>query len=145
MITLSVLLFGAVLASCAQEVRNDQIPSVVSNTFMSKFPTATDIEWKVKDSLYKVDFEIKDVDYKAYIDMNGQLVKYKEEIRKADIPDAVKASIKKLYAGYRIDDAEKIVMYGKEYYRIELESKLEDKKVLFAPDGLVILEKIDLD
>lgn len=123
----------------AQDVQESQVPSVIVNNFKKEFPKASDVEWEKKGDNYNVDFEIGwGVDYEAWYAATGKLIKYKQEISDANLPQAVKDAIKKDHAGFRIDDAKKYVENGVETYQVELEKGQDERKITFSKDGKLI-------
>ncbi|SDW33114.1 PepSY-like domain-containing protein [Aequorivita viscosa] len=123
----------------AQDVPENQVPSVILNTFKKEFPKASDIEWEREGELYNVDFEIGYfTDYEAWFDASGKLIKYSEEISEKDLPQAVKDTVKKQFDGYRIDDVEKITENNIETYRVEIEKGNDERYVTFSKNGKLI-------
>lgn len=136
LVTLLLLGAGTIFA---QDIPKSQVPSVIVNNFKKEFPKANDVEWEMEGNLYNVDFEIGwFTDYEAWYNVSGKLVKQTQEISKSDIPKAVANTIKTQYAGYRIDDAKKIIENGVETYKIELENWDEDFDVLISKNGKLI-------
>ena len=128
-------LFGVGVFACANEIPSNQIPSVVKNALMSKYPDATDIEWEMKKQLYEVEFEIGEADYDAWIDSTGTILKVVKDISLTEIPVAIQKSIALEFKQQTIDDAEEILIKENKYYRIELEGALGDHKVVYNSDG----------
>ena len=121
----------------AQDIPQEQVPSLVLNAFQSKFSNATDVEWEKKGDLFKVEFEIGSLDHDLWIDKTGNIKKHKEEFSKTNLPEAVNQKIKTEFSGYRIDDVDKIETDGKVFYQVELDGKSDDRDVLFSSDGSV--------
>lgn len=120
----------------AQDIPESQVPSVIVNKFKAEFPKAKDVEWELKGEEYNVEFEIGWFsDYEAWFSTSGQLLRYKQEISRRDLPIAIKDAIKNQYSGYHIDDVEKIVENGKEIYKVEIEKGNDDRNLLFSADG----------
>ena len=134
-------LFYSVIAF-AQEIRTDEVPSVVLNTFKQKFPKAADVEWKLKNQLYNVEFEVGRLDHEAWINKTGNIVKHKQDIGQYDLPKEVAGSISKNYKGFRIDDSEKIETGGKSLYKVELKTASKEEDVVFDQNGKLV-EYID--
>jgi hypothetical protein len=138
-IQLLALIFMGTSFVFAQDVPESEVPSVIVNSFKKEFPKARDVEWELKGDQYNVEFEIGFFsDYEAWFDSSGKLLKYTEEISKSDLPEAVKETIKSQFAGYRIDDAEKIVENGVETYEVEIEKKDDERKLVFTKDGTIL-------
>lgn len=118
----------------------------LNDRLLKDFPNARDIDWEKSDVFYRADFEIGRVnskDYKAYYDMKGKLVMYKEEISTKAIPPAVKKAIDKKYPKYRIEDAEKIVKGKSIFYKVELEKGEMEIEMTLSSDGVILNEKTD--
>ena len=122
----------------AQDIRANEVPSVVLNTFKQKFPKAADVEWELKDQLYNVEFEVDRVDYEAWINSTGSIVKHKKDIRENELPKSVSATISKNYKGYKVDDAERIGTGGKFLYKVELKTASKEENVVFDQDGKLV-------
>jgi len=133
------------LSSCAQDVPQSLVPSVVVNAFQQKFPKASDIEWEKKGDLYEVEFDLAYKDHKAWMDAAGKMVKHKEEIDKADLPAPVKATLQKGFSQYKIDDAKRIETEGLVIYKVEVENAMEEKKIYLDGEGKIIEPKASYD
>ncbi len=132
-VMLAMLGFSTV--SCAQDIPQNEVPSVVMNAFDSKFPNAMDVEWERKGDIFNVDFEIDKIDHEAWMDATGKIIKLETEIKETEVPAAVKATIAKDFKDCHIDDAEKIEKDGKIYYSIELDGKTGDRTIIFDAAG----------
>jgi uncharacterized membrane protein YkoI len=128
----------------SQDLTPSQVPSLVTNKFKQTFPNATDVEWELKGSLYNVEFEEGNSDdQEAWFDGTGKMVKHKMEISGKMLPETVKATIKKDFSEYAIDDAEKITNNGVVTYKVELENFTQEWKVTFDSNGKVLEKKND--
>lgn len=139
------LLFAALfMANCAfaQDIPASQVPAAVKNTFKAKFPAATRLEWEKKGELYEAEFHVNNVDHKALLNETGQLQVFKNDIRTANLPQAVKQAVKTNYKGFRIDDAEKVTRGTVVYYQVELDGEPHDQKVVFTTDGKVAEDQV---
>ncbi|WP_221390244.1 PepSY-like domain-containing protein [Dyadobacter sp. NIV53] len=136
-IFLAASLFYSVM-SFAQEIQAGEVPSIVLNTFKQKFLKAADVEWKLKNQLYNVEFEIGRVDHEAWISNNGSIVKHKQDIQTNELPGAVSESISRNYKGFRIDDAEKIEAGEKLLYKVELKTASKEEDVVFDHNGKLV-------
>ncbi|WP_240623407.1 PepSY-like domain-containing protein [Brumimicrobium aurantiacum] len=123
----------------AQDIPQNQVPSVVVNNFKKEFPKAVDIEWEMKGEQYNVEFEIGwSKDFEAWFSADGTIIRYTEEISQSELPSDVKSAITKNYPGYSIDDVEKLVSGKEVSYEVELEKGSEDVDVIFSENGSVI-------
>ena len=134
------LLFAAVLLSSTaigQDIPSREVPSAVINTIKAKFPNTTRLEWEKKGDLFEAEFHVNNIDHKALLEPSGKLLVYKRDIRAADLPRAVKNTIRKQYANFRIDDVEKLEKEGAVFYQVELDGEPHDQKLVISADGKV--------
>ena len=126
--------------------RNTVPSQELSNKFALDFPNARDIDWEKSDILYEVEFEIGRIvstDYKAYYDLNGKLVMYKQEIPTRDLPAVVKNAALAKYPNFKFEDIDKIVKGKETFYQIELEKGDLEVKILVNANGAILNEIID--
>jgi len=136
-IIFAICMAAASTIVAAQDISQAEVPSVVLNTFQSKFPNAVDIEWEMEGDLYKVEFEIGKFDHDVFIDKSGNVKRHKEAILKSDLPAAIKEKLKSQFKDYRVEDVDRIESEGQVTYKVDLDGNRGDRKVYFAPDGTV--------
>jgi hypothetical protein len=112
---------------------------ILLQKFQKDFLNAYSVEWETNDEICEVEFEIKDRDFKAYYDKDGNLLMYKQEIREGELPAAVKKSAKTKYPQHRFEDLEKIVKGTQTFYKVEMEYKEMEITMFLASNG----EKFD--
>ena len=124
-------------AASAQEVPQVQVPAPVLAAFNKEFSGAMDVEWKLKGTQYKVEFEtgLLFTDHDAWYDATGKLLRHKEEISTSAIPAAVQASIANEFPGHRTDDAERITADGAVSYTVELKGNGTEWDVVYDSNG----------
>jgi hypothetical protein len=135
---LAVMLFVSGFAF-GQDINSSEVPPAVASSFEKEFPKARDVQWELKGEEYNVEFEIGFfTDYEAWFDNTGKLIRVEQEISDGDLPQAVIDVIKSQYAGYRVDDAEKITENGRVSYKVEIEKKEDERKLVFSEDGKLL-------
>ena len=122
-----------------------EIPATAKSAFAAKFPTAKKVKWSVeKPGEFEVDFTLNNVEQSALVDPKGNIIETEIEIKESELPQAVKVTIAKDFAGYKKDeftkatDAKGVVAFemqvikGKEKYAVEFDSngKLLSKTAL---------------
>ena len=122
----------------AQDVNSSDVPSIVVNALKTKFPNATDIEWELKDDVYKADFETGKVDHDIWIDASGKITRHQQEIEKKELPATIADQLAASYKDYRVEDIDKIEADGTTQYEIELDGTKIDRKVTVVEDGKVV-------
>lgn len=122
----------------AQDLPVKQVPSVILNSFKKKFPKAEKPTWELKKDVYEVEFELGKADHEAWIDKEGNLLKYKAEMRVWSIPSAVRSAVRREYRGYLITEAERLFKNDQTYYKLELKAFSREQEVIISPEGIVI-------
>lgn len=134
---IAILLFATTFVQ-AQDINENQVPSVVLNTFKTEFPKASDVEWEMKGDQFQVEFEIGYFsDYEAWFKATGEMLYYEEEISKRKLPEAVKNTVQQKYDAYKIDDVKKINKKGEISYAIELEKGREEINIIINENGQI--------
>lgn len=121
--------------SCASTIDQQEIPSVVINAVMTKYPDATDLEWEVKDGVYEAEFDLGKDDYEVWVNPQGTILKVEQEIQISQIPVAVLNKVKSDFKDYKLDDVTKVDLAKNTYYEIELDGKLGDQTVVYSSNG----------
>lgn len=140
----AVLLFF-VSSAFAQEISQNEVPSVIVNNFQQAFPKASDVEWEKKVNSYKVEFEtgIFEDEHEVWYDKTGKMLRHKEEISRRAIPKAIITAIKNDFNGYKIDDVDKTTEGDAVTYKVDLEKPHSELKVIFDANGKVLSQKRD--
>lgn len=136
-VLLSVTMLFLMKLSFGQDLAYSEVPEKILKEFKQAFPDAKDVSWEKKRDLYEVEFEVGfwNNDRTAWYDQQGKRVKYKADIGKKELPEAVLNAIQKNYKYYWIKDIEQYVAEGKTTYEVELKSFTKDWKVVFDPSG----------
>lgn len=121
----------------AQDIPVKDVPSVVLNSFNKTFPQAVKVEWEMKGDLFNADFDIGRRDHEVWLNNKGAIVKHKKELRTRELPAVVANSIKKNFKGFRIDDVDKFEEEKQFFYKVELKTLQEEKKVVFDAQGRI--------
>ncbi|MDR2423841.1 MAG: PepSY-like domain-containing protein [Prevotellaceae bacterium] len=118
-------------------------PAELATKFKSDFAKASKIEWEFAEKIYEVEFEVKFRDCKAYYDVKGNLLMLVEEIYRSELPAVVKNAAEAKYPKYRFEDIDKIRRGTEVFYKIEMELRDTEVKLLIKSDGVVLDEKFD--
>lgn len=118
----------------------ETIPAAAKSGFSAKFPTAKKVKWSVeKPGEFEVDFTLNNVEQSALVDPKGNILETEVEIKESELPQAVKTSLAKDFAGYKLDeftkatDAKGVITY--EMQAIKGKDKLA---VEFDPTGKLL-------
>jgi hypothetical protein len=122
------------LNACGQKDKN--VPANIKTDFPQKFPTATKKKWdKENDKEWEAEFKSDGKEESANYDLNGSWLETEYEIQTKDIPGAVKASLDKEYAGYKITESELSETSTGKVYELELKKGAEKLEVFFDLSG----------
>lgn len=121
--------------SCENDITTSQVPSIVQNTFRSKFAHAKDVDWEYVNDTYEVSFEVDNRDHDALLDSSGNLLKYKNKIDGTALPQNVSTFLAQKYPKEKWDEAEYVVEGNSKYFQIEFEGFFTDKKFVVDISG----------
>lgn len=134
------------VGASAQVHQAQQVPTVVTTAFGKAFPGAMDVEWRVKGTQYKVEFEtgLFFTDHEAWYSADGILLRHEEEVSKSDLPEPIVSAVGTEFPGYRVDDVERITVGGVVSYVVELKMKGQPEwKVAYDATGKQLEKRQD--
>ena len=111
---------------------------VVKQAFNQKFPGAKEMDWEVIEQGWEVSFKLKDKEMSAEFNLVGEWLKTETELKKKDIPDAVKNTLRGKFPGYKVEKAEREVTPDRHTYEIDLKKGKEEKEVTLDYKGKVL-------
>ncbi len=124
--------FGA----CASTIDPQEIPSVVINAVVTKYPDAKDLDWEVKNGIYEAEFDLGKDDYEVWVNAEGTILKIEQEIKNTELPAVILSKLKTDYKDFKTDDAKRIEIDKTVYYEIELDGTFGDQTVVYAASGV---------
>lgn len=96
-------------------------PQNVLTTFQNKFTNAKKINWSREDaSEWEAEFALNDQKMSASFDSSGKWLETETCINKKDLPEAVKTTLDKQYADYKLRKIESIQLPSFDGYEIAL-------------------------
>ena len=100
----------------------EETTAAAKAAFTSKYPTAQKVKWSVeKPGEYEVEFTLDKIATSALYDATGKLLETEGGMKESQLPQAVKATIAKDFAGYKLDEIE-ISTDAKEAVTYEMEA-----------------------
>jgi len=129
-----------VICVLAMNQKEAQIPAAAKTGFATKFPTAQKVKWGVeKPGEFEAEFTLNKVETSAVFDAKGNLIETETEIKESELPKAVKASIAKDFAGYKIDEIEKATdAKGATTYEMEAAKGKDKLEISFEASGKLL-------
>lgn len=144
---LPLLIVALVLTNTvAAQIR--KIPSEVTEAFKSKYPEATNVEWRDKLTNFVAVFQQEGIQYEARFNKKGEWKDTEWSIDTDELPEEVNEGYNKSkYAeDWKIESAYKIELpNGKVNYRVlARKSDLQKKNILFSSEGRLLKDNATL-
>lgn len=140
---IAALALFATAAVSAQDLKTNEVPSNLQTSFSNTYSNATDVEWEKKGDLFKVEFEINNMDHDVWYDAQGNVVKSEMEISEGELPSVVASAIKSKYADYKIDSIEVREENGTKTYEVEIEKGWTNERNLIVDASGTIISDIE--
>ncbi len=134
-----VALFGLMVSQVsAQKIKESEVPKVVKDAFMKAYPAAKDVKWDKEDGSFEASFDLSKKDMSVLLDDMGMIKEVETEIAKSELPQAMQETLKKDYAGYKIEETAKIVSNGVTTYEAEVEKGEKTVELIFDNNGKLL-------
>lgn len=111
---------------------------VIKQAFNQKFPGAKEMDWEIEENGWEVSFKLKDKEMSAEFDLVGNWLKTETELKKKEIPEAVKNTLRDKFPGYKVEKAEWEVTPERHIYEIDLKKGKKEKEVTLDKQGKVL-------
>lgn len=130
-----------------------EVPTTTRTTFETKYPNATNVQWrryrraegetpqasdwnyKLDTSDYEVSFRFNDMDYMAWYDDGNWLRSSQRVSDVASLPGKINEVIKKEFPGFQIVEVDKEEYGDGHQYEVELKSDTANWKIHITPNG----------
>ncbi|HVS97314.1 MAG TPA: PepSY-like domain-containing protein [Puia sp.] len=143
------LFLGFFLVTGHVDAQFRSIPGVVTDSFKTRYPTATDVNWSDKLSNFQATFLLGKDKYTAKFDTKGVWLGSSKRIAKNDIPAAVKDGLSKS----KYASAEWVIKTVTIYYNpgnvtqygiLVQKSDIQKKNLLFSSEGQLLKDNSTL-
>ena len=128
----------------AQKLKDSEVPTAVKQAFAKNFPSAKEVKWSKENATeFEAEFKAGATEKSANFDQKGNWVVTETEMKKSDLPQAVQASVTKEFAGFKMEEIEKVEKPDNiVLYEMELEKNKTVYEVQFTPDGKMIKKEV---
>ncbi len=126
----------------AQKVKESEVPQVVKTAFAKAYPKVKDVKWDKEDGAYEASFDQNKADASVLFNADGTIKEVETEIEHNQLPAAVKNTLAKEYADYKVEGAAKIVAGGVTTYEAEVKKGKQTFDFIFDVDGK-LLKKVE--
>lgn len=133
-----------VIGVSALNQKDDKIPAAAKAGFATKFPTAQKLKWSIeKPGEFEAEFTQNKVETSALFDTKGTLLETETEIKESELPQAVKASLSKDFAGYKLNEIEKATdAQSAVSYEMEAAKGKEKLEIAFDANGKLLKKEV---
>ena len=126
--------------ACAQTGK--RVPAKVKTAFHQKFPNAKKVEWGRENTKeWEAEFKMNAKDYSANYDNHGNWMETEFEVKLSEVPVAVKNTLSKEFAGFKIKEPELSETKEGKVYEFELKKGETQMEVAIAPSGKVVTKE----
>ncbi len=120
------------LVSFAQKTKEQNVPQIVKNTLLQKFPKAKEIKWDKEGKNFEASFDLNNVDNSVLFSQEGKIVETETEIMVSQLPKNALQYLKDNYKNQKVKEAAKIVT---EKGTLLYEAEIKGKDLFFDENG----------
>lgn len=143
------LLSVVFLTSCEKDddLHVSDVPGVVMDSFVAKFPNASRTEWEKKGNYVVADFWQDGMELTVWYASDGEwlMTEYDLGVNLSALPQTVQTALQNgQYGTWRVDDIDKFERSNDVFYLIDVETQgQQDRNLYFAPDGQLLKDEVD--
>jgi len=139
----ALLLFPALLAcngSIGQSLADDKVPQEVRTAFAQRFSNASKAKWERENATtFEVNFHENGGKTSASFDPKGTWMETEMEIKEAELPAAVLATLASTYPDHKLSEFERVeTLADGTAYEVEVEKGEHTMEVKLSADGRVL-------
>lgn len=130
-----MVILMASLVSFAQKTKEQNVPQVIKNAFLQKFPKAKEVKWDKEGNNFEASFDLNDVDNSVLFNKEGKIVETEIEIKVNQLPKNAIQYLNNNYKNQKVKEAAKIVT---EKGTTIFEAEIKGKDLFFDENGNLI-------
>ena len=136
--------FSIYCIQAQEKSKKVEVPAAVKSAFNTKYPKAEKVNWGLeKQGEYEAEFLLNGIESSANFDSKGQFFEFETEIKESELPQTIKAILKKDFAGYKIDDVAKSTnAKGIVNYEMEASKGKGKFEISFDANGKLLNKKV---
>ncbi len=137
-LTLSVGVSGFV--ACAQKI---EVPADVQKAFKEKFPSIHKVKWAMESDMeWEAEFKIKETSYSANFIEDGTWMETEHEVKMKEIPESVKATLKREFSDFKVEESEYSETKEESVYEFSLEKGEVKMEVAIDAQGKLVKKEM---
>ena len=132
----------ALVAILSLNASGQAVPSNIKSAFSKQFPKASNVKWDKENAIeWEAEFKMNGKEYSANFDLNASCLEVEYEILTSEIPVAVKATLDKEFATYKIEEATVSEKKAVKLYEFDLKKEGKKTEVAIDINGKVVKTK----
>ena len=124
-----------------QKIKENEVPVAVKAAFAKAHPAAKEVKWEKEDGSFEVSFDQDNKEMSNVLDASGILLEEETEMTSGELSSAIKGTLAKDFAGFKITEAAKILAKNVTTFEAEVEKGAERFDLIFDIQGK-LLKKI---
>jgi len=120
------------LVSFSQKTKEQNIPQIVKNALLQKFPKAKEIKWDKEGKNFEASFDLNNVDNSVLFNQEGKIVETEIEIKVNQLPKNALQYLNDHYKNQKVKEAAKIIT---EKGNLIYEAEIKGKDLFFDENG----------
>ena len=120
------------LVSFAQKTKEQNVPQVVKNALLQKFPKAKEVKWDKEGKNFEASFDLNTVDNSVVFTPDGKIIETEVQIEVSQLPENALHYLKEHYKNQKVTEAAKITT---EKGTLLYEAEIKGKDLFFDKDG----------
>jgi Protein of unknown function (DUF2874). len=120
------------------------VPEVVKQDFAAQYPKAVKVKWSLeKPGEYEAEFNLIKTEMAALYDAKGVLIESETKMKESELPQAVRSTLAKDFAGYKIAEVEKADAKGVVSYEMEAKKGKKEYELVFDKTGKLLKQEAE--
>jgi len=118
------------------------VPEAVKKAFTTQYPKVEKVKWGLeKPGEYEAEFDFNKTAMSVLYNEKGILLETESEIKEAELPQAIKSTLAKDFAGYKMDEIEKTETKDMVTYEITAKKDKKEYNLVFDKNGKLLKQE----
>jgi hypothetical protein len=143
-LTICMVFIGISSIQAQEKSKKVEVPAAVKSAFEAKYPKAEKVNWGIeKPGEFEAEFVLSGIESSAVFDSKGQFMESETEIKESELPQVIKTTIAKDFAGYKIGDVAKSTdAKGVTTYELEASKGKDKYEITFDAHGKLLKKAV---
>ena len=97
------------LVSFAQKIKEQNVPQIIKNALLQKFPNAKEVKWDKEGKNFEASFDLNNIDNSVLFNSDGKIVETETEIKVSQLPKSALQYLNDNYKNQKVKEAAKII------------------------------------